>query len=1276
MSGRGQDEQPTGPETSSSDAKLLGDDAALEATSLEALESDFEEVLAELEGDKSLERFRLEYEKLHRALKKSNGQEKKLIKKCRELNAEIINNAAKVQTALKLSQEDQASIASLKKEMEKAWKMVDASHEKELRAKETIQQLKDEIVNLGRLVEQGTGLSAGQESMLKEVMRAKEELMRANEEHEANAKKDHERIQELHRRLADMDTLTATQKSDIQTLKDQLAMKAAEQEREIRRKERLDKEIKDVKSKLEKKTTEQAQGATELTRLQTQVGALEKQLAEARGTMDKYVRDYETLFGRTQKLTDLLNEQNDKTMQLEVERRNLENELKTRHDEIHRVKLEKGTVERKLDKEKRLLQQLEQKLEGEHTAKIVLQTQIKSMQHDLDQDKINEDHARTELEALEREKAMQIKQTLKAEGKVRRAQDEIKTNERVAKNLEQELAGFKLEAAKQRKLIYQLEKEREKYGMEAAEQRKLFLQSEEEGKLKEMRNHDLQKKVHEGETKLKQQQQLYEAVRSERNLYSKNLIESQDEIAEMKRKFKILTHQIEQLKEEVAAKDVALVKEHFDHQKVEKQKEQHKSELARLRALLAANEETINNQDAEVRKLSTLIRRMDDEALEQRKEYDQVINERDILGTQLIRRNDELALLYEKLKIQQSTLSKGEAQYQERLQDIRVLKLKVTDLKRELYIAKHQVGQADELKREVYHLQRELLQEKTKVKALSEELENPMNVHRWRKLEGSDPATYELLQKIQTLQKRLIQKTEEVVEKELARILEVLDDVCKQVPLELPDSNHKAKRMLSAACSDFVGEYEDELTRTFFDDFTPAKDRMCGRTLQATGVEAGADTGRSHATSVYASRLQHMREFRAWAHARNPWHNLSLNVRAVILLVLVIGSALLSLESFFIGWPVMGICLIALSSVVQRRFPQIFGRAFRKFISAFVVVSLIFFSSSFIIGTFVSGGAFKLGTFDNSTALVSSELNTTHGISASITMNGKVINFDDTSEYAACSISYRGLSVLDLALIADAAYGTTTDIQKSALENRFNGTELDDWKYVARNNESTDGQTWMEIYFPTVNMTVISVRGTASATDALEDMHFWFGICIMQAMNVFIPFLKQLPRPFVVRLLSMRLIASVMPSPVYTDVLNHAIDTRSRVGNNLVITGHSLGGAIAAMIGAKTKTSAVSFSGPGLLYSLGRFDITAQDVRDYVLTMKPRKDIVPQVDELGGLVQEIRCKKSSPMGCHSTSTHLCELYFSCGDPRQRNWSTNQQCIAYNALPSDDDDDEE
>jgi hypothetical protein len=53
-----------------------------------------------------------------------------MVKKCRELNSEIVGNAAKVQTALKLSEEDQQTIVALKKEIEKAWKMVDSSHEK------------------------------------------------------------------------------------------------------------------------------------------------------------------------------------------------------------------------------------------------------------------------------------------------------------------------------------------------------------------------------------------------------------------------------------------------------------------------------------------------------------------------------------------------------------------------------------------------------------------------------------------------------------------------------------------------------------------------------------------------------------------------------------------------------------------------------------------------------------------------------------------------------------------------------------------------------------------------------------------------------------------------------------------------------------------------------------------------------------------------------------------------------------------------------------------
>jgi hypothetical protein len=62
-----------------------------------------------------------------------------------------------------------------------------------------------------------------------------------------------------------------------------------------------------------------------------------------------------------------------------------------------------------------------------------------------------------------------------------------------------------------------------------------------------------------------------------------------------------------------------------------------------------------------------------------------------------------------------------------------------------------------------------------------------MNIHRWRKLAGSDPSTFELITKIQTLQKRLIAKTEDVVEKELLldkkeKLYKEIKDLLKRTP--------------------------------------------------------------------------------------------------------------------------------------------------------------------------------------------------------------------------------------------------------------------------------------------------------------------------------------------------------------------------------------------------------------------------------------------------------------------------------------------------------------
>ena len=64
----------------------------------------------------------------------------------------------------------------------------------------------------------------------------------------------------------------------------------------------------------------------------------------------------------------------------------------------------------------------------------------------------------------------------------------------------------------------------------------------------------------------------------------------------MKRKFKIMNHQIEQLKEEITSKDHDLVKEHFEHHKVQKEIDGLKNDLTRIRKQIQSSEQIINNQ--------------------------------------------------------------------------------------------------------------------------------------------------------------------------------------------------------------------------------------------------------------------------------------------------------------------------------------------------------------------------------------------------------------------------------------------------------------------------------------------------------------------------------------------------------------------------------------------------------------------------------------------------------------------------------------------------------
>jgi hypothetical protein len=95
------------------------------------LENEFYTFSQELFKDRNLEKFRVEYEKVHKMLKSAYEKENILIKRCRELNQEIYQNATNVRAALKMTQADADQIQSLKREVDSTWALVDKSRERE-----------------------------------------------------------------------------------------------------------------------------------------------------------------------------------------------------------------------------------------------------------------------------------------------------------------------------------------------------------------------------------------------------------------------------------------------------------------------------------------------------------------------------------------------------------------------------------------------------------------------------------------------------------------------------------------------------------------------------------------------------------------------------------------------------------------------------------------------------------------------------------------------------------------------------------------------------------------------------------------------------------------------------------------------------------------------------------------------------------------------------------------------------------------------------------------
>lgn len=210
---------------------------------------------------------------------------------------------------------------------------------------------------------------------------------------------------------------------------------------------------------------------------------------------------------------------------------------------------------------------------------------------------------------------------------------------------------------------------------------------------------------------------------------------------------------MEQMKKIIDSKDLEILRQNKHIEKVEKEKQLILKDVQSLQVQLQHTRSEMKEKQMDCDRLTKSINESEDRNRALDKQLEGSNNQRDVLNIKLMEHAAEIAQLNEKLTNAQSALNRSEVQYANRLDDIRLLKIEISNLRSQSNTISRGLANTTDMRQEVLQLNRSLTQERIKIKALEQEMTTPMNVHRWRELQGKDPDKMELIDKVQTLQK-------------------------------------------------------------------------------------------------------------------------------------------------------------------------------------------------------------------------------------------------------------------------------------------------------------------------------------------------------------------------------------------------------------------------------------------------------------------------------------------------------------------------------------------
>ena len=376
-------------------------------------------------------------------------------------------------------------------------------------------------------------------------------------------------------------------------------------------------------------------------------------------------------------------------------------------------------------------------------------------------------------------------------------------------------------------------------------------------KLQALQRAALDLRLGEANGRMKAQQALYEAAKLDRAGVGKRVAEAQAEIGELRRRFRVARLAIDGLKDAITLKDQDLVKEHFEHHKVEKEKEGLRHDVTRLQKQVTAAGHIVAQQEGEVEKLNGIIADADAERARQAHALAAILSERNALQGALVERDAELGTMYESLRAQRSCLANRSAALAGARSERQALAARVSALRGAAAAASAGAVGLAALAAANAGLSRELSEERARARALADEHSTPLNVHRWRALADADPPRWAAILRVQVLQARLRElgsagaQAEAQIEAREAR-REALRRACARQPTS---AARAAAAQVSAALASAVGRLPHLIARVDAERAAVAEHKAeLARALEATDALAVQYVRRQRAAQAQAAR--------------------------------------------------------------------------------------------------------------------------------------------------------------------------------------------------------------------------------------------------------------------------------------------------------------------------------------------------------------------------------------------------------------------------------------